>query len=1353
MRNILMVRSMLIVAAMAVIAALQAGAVVGNYRFAHITGEDGLPHQQVSALANDHDGQLWIGTRNGLAVYDGYHMVNYYNDPDNPHSLSHNFISTLYCDSKGRMWVGSYGGICVYSPDTDSFKRYAGLDRQVSSIVENSKGQIVCGGTDLYIYDEAQDNFELLPHQDLGYIISLAFDKDDRLFLATNKSIYYFDTSFSKTTQISKTYFSDFITGFDGIIPMFFDSKGLLWIGRNGKGVMNIDIATGEANVWDASEISDGTVRVIREDLKHNIWLGTEKGVTVINPDSGDVSILRQNFIDKNELNDNAVYDILCDSNGNVWIATYFGGINALLSNNEQFHWIQPGYDATTLRGKAVREMIEPDDGTLWIATEDGGLNIYDTEKHEIRVFDKIPVLGHNVHCLHYDSVAGSVWIGTFRNGLFRYDKGGSWKRWLPGASGLNSDAIFGIANQRDGKIWVATTQGLCYYNRENDSFEKIGHPILDTDFCYCLLVDGDDNLWVGTRNNGLFLIDSLTGEVSGWSASTPGSLLNDNYVTCLYQDGERRIWVGTNNDGVRYVEPDSLKLMLPEDGLSLRNNTVCSIIEDNVGSLWVSTGQGLFQFSEDRNAFLHYAMEDGVPVNQFNFASSILASNGLLYFGSVNGLVFFDPKTIRRSKGPFPVHLRQLEINNQVVTASMPESPLSKSLDDTERIYLTYDQSRSFSIEYGTVSLGNTSSIFYQVKLDGVDDEWRDVGEVRQFIGMGLASGSYTLHIRANNSNEGWNDAPVKSIAIEIGEPFYLSAWAWVVYILILLSIVYLYYRFVSIRVQAKSSIRLANMEKEKVEELNRTKMDFFTAVSHDLKTPLSLIVAPLKWISQHCELGEEPQKRLDIAIKNTQKMVGIINELVTFNKMQSGVSQLYLQEGNPLNFIQNTASLFLEGAQENDVQLSINCENNGENVWFSPLYVERITSNLLSNALKFTPAGGSVAVKACIVEGDDKWLYLRIEVSDTGIGIVEEELKNIFERYYQTKRGHNTNNKGWGLGLALVKQLTEAHKGHVEVKSKIGQGSTFVVYLNVSAAAFDAKCKIDKDKTVVDLARYDFESPVPEVVHGDSAPQAADAPAASDSRISILVVEDNKELLDFMVDYFSPHYTVYSAQNGVEALKIVERQQLISLVISDIMMPEMDGVTLCKTLKNNIATSHISVILLTAKSETEDVLQGYRSGAEAYISKPFDPQILELQVNNIISMKRALQANMVDAKAEDVNSTQLSQYDKEFINKINQLIEKNIDNDEFSVASVTQEMGISRSLLHIKMKNLLNVSMGDYIRRKRLNLACELLKQGFNVSETAYRTGFSDPNYFSKAFKKEFGLTPTEFVANKHG
>jgi ligand-binding sensor domain-containing protein/signal transduction histidine kinase/DNA-binding response OmpR family regulator len=1315
-----------------------------NYQFSYITGREGLPHQQVEALMQDDKGMLWIGTRNGLSRYDGYNIVSYFNQVDNPYSLPQNFVRTIFQDSKRRIWIGTYKGICMYRPATDDFQCYELSGSSITSILETSTGKIICGGDQLYVLDETPGEFVLYPRQDSEFIISMAIDRNDRLFISTNRSIFYYDASFSKITQIDPACFSDFITGYDGIIPLFFDSKGMLWIGRNGKGVMTVSPENGIAKIYDASQISDGTVRSISEDDKGNIWLGTEKGITILGT-GGAKEIIRQDFVGKNKLNDNAIYTILCDRDGNIWIGTYFGGINVLFKNNEQFNWIEAGYGSTNIKGKAVRKIVELKKNILWIATEDGGLNIYNPATGDIDVFDRIPELT-NVHELFYDEAGNEMWIGSYRKGLFRYNlSSGTWVQYLPGSrNSLPSDAIFSIEKQRNGTMWIGTIQGLRYYDPEKKIFLSTGHPVLDTDFIYCLLIDEEDNVWAGTRNNGLFRINAHTHEVDGWTAKGNSPQLKDNYITSLYQeDSNNRIWIGTNNGGLQYIDPADLVIKTLDNELSLSKTTICSAIEDEFGRLWISTSQGLYQFNKERNAFICYTVEDGLPVNQFNFSSSIQAKNGLIYFGSVNGLISFDPKTIKEKRKSFYVHLSHLNINNRDVTAKDEHSPLTEALDEMSSIAFSYNQSRSFFIEYAAISLGNTSTINYQIRLLGMDEKWRNVGQERKFVGSNLPSGTYTLQIRANNSNEGWEQTPVKEIKILIHPPFYLSLWAFLCYFIVLLLALHLWYRIFSIRLREKNAVRIANMEKEKSEEVNKIKMDFFTSISHELKTPLSLIIAPLKYISQHQELSPKSSEHLEVAIKNTNKMVGLINELVTFNRMESGNFQFYIQKGNPLDFIDNVAKLFQESISEKSISFYSHCENNGEEVWFSPSYVEIITNNLLSNAIKFTPQGGKIFINAAITDNPDGYTYLRIEVKDTGIGIAAEELNNIFEKYYQTKRGYNVNNKGWGLGLALVKRFTSIHKGNISVESAIGKGSCFVATLNVSESAFDSQNKINSDKTVVSLNQYEFDK-----FYSESGLPAS-LPVKNENatlQASILLVEDSVELLNFLSDIFTPNYYVFLAENGQEALDIA-RKYPIDLVISDVMMPEMDGNTLCWNLKNDISTSHIPVILLTAKNDTDDIMKGYKSGAEAYVQKPFDPQILELQVKNIIQIKQSQREKIVNTLGRDVESVAMSKYDKEFINKINELIENNIQNDRFSIAEITQTLGISRSVLHVKMKNLLNISLGDYIRKKRLNKACELLSEGYNVSETTWQTGFTDPNYFSKCFKREFGVRPTDY------
>ena len=1310
-----------------------------NYRFRHITSSDGLPHQQVEALAQDAKGNIWIGTRNGLARYDGYDIRSYFHDDSDSTSLNHNFVSHIFVDSSNRIWICTQGGLCRYRPATDDFKWYDELPGIISSVVETSRGRILCGGSGLWRYDDDADAFETIPVSVDGFISSLAIDKADNLYIATNQAIISMDAYLTKTTPLNAALHIDFLTGTDDILPMCVDSQQRLWLGRNGQGAMCVD-KNGTIKVYEPADISNGIVRVITEDAQRRMWLGTEKGVTIVNPD-GTIEMLRYRFQDPYQLGDNAIYAIISDQAGNIWIGSYFGGVDILLSTNKQFQWLEPGYQPGQLRGKVPRMMVETEPGLFWIATEDGGLNIYNRKTGQAAPAEQLPQVGTNVHSLYYDRQSREMWIGTFRNGLFRYRLDTKAYTHYQFSHGLKSNSVFSIVRQRNGRLWAATTQGLYYYDAAADQFRTLGDNILDRQFVYTLFVDDADTLWAGMNRNGLYRITPPDNNISYWQASPDA--LSDNYVTSLYQQpGSDTLWIGTNNNGLQYLDKKTGRFGDVGGDILLPHITVCSIIADSHGHLWVSTSQGLYCYTPATETLLRYTTESGLPTNQFNFSSAIQAGDSLMVFGTVNGLVTFNPTALADKTGPFEVHLKRLTVNNQVMTAATDNSPLTDELDETRTITLTYDQARSFSIDYGVIMPGSTNSIEYQVRLEGIDKTWRDVGGERKFSGYNLPAGTYHLHIRANNSNGGWDECPVKTLRITVRPPFYRSTWAYLFYLLLASLLAYVAYRFFMVRERERNAVREATMERDKIEAIDRAKFDFFTTVSHELKTPLSLIVAPLRSISRQ-QLDKGSSQHLDMAIKNTRKMESLINELITFNKVETDSFPFYVQKGNPLSFIEAMLGSFRESAAERGLSLLSEFEDNGEEVWFSPSYVERIVSNLLSNAMKFTPEGGRVTVKGRIA---DEPTELVITVQDTGIGIAKEEQSRIFDHFYQTKRGYNVNSSGWGIGLSLVKRLAEIHHGHVAVESEPGHGATFTVWLNVSDDAFQPGSYLNEDKTIIPLSEYKFTPSMSDTV----TTYDADEVEYSEAQATLLIVDDNKDLLDFLANYFSAKYHVITATNGEEALSLAHSEQ-VQMVVSDVMMPGIDGVELCRRLKTDVQTSHLPVILLTAKTDQEDVAAGYKSGAEAYVSKPFDPQILEMQINNILQLQKTQQREIVATAEADISATSLSELDKQFIQKINELVEQNIANSDFNIADITAQMAISRSLLHTKMKNLTGMSMGDYIRHKRLDKACQLLQQGFNVSETAYRTGFSDPNYFSKAFKKQMGVNPTEYASDK--
>lgn len=571
-----------------------------NYFFTHLKSDAGLPHQQVESMAFDHNGLLWVGTRNGLAKYDGYSFVTYYHSQNDETSIPHNFIRQIYVDSENNVWIGSDREVCRYQRETDDFRRYDVKDEPITRITETLDGSIICTGMKVFKKKKGEDVFHQMPRQIESFVVGLDVSPDNRVFVATNQSISYFTSEMVSETVLDSSVYADFLSGFDAIVPLFFDKSGLLWIGRDGNGIMSLNLSTGEKKIYDASRLTDGTVRVITEDSKGNIWLGTERGITIIDPASGVINKVAQRFGNSRTLSDNAIYCIVPDNQDNIWIGTYFGGINLMLRDAIQFHWTAPGYEVGTFSGKAIRGIAEPEKGKLWLATEDGGINIYDTEHKQVEKFNQIPDLGSNVHELFYDKETGDMWIGTFRNGLFRYNlQTHTYKHYTAFNSGLKSNAVFAITRQNNDqrRLWIATTLGLMCYDPESDSIIQSNHPALDTDFIYCLHPDLTGNLWVGTVNRGLFRVDGETGEVKGWSKSaiSDDGGLNDNYVTSIYEDNNGRVFVGTNNGGVQIINSKNFNFRNFTDTQNTFG-TVCAIKQDMADNIWITTSNGLYK-------------------------------------------------------------------------------------------------------------------------------------------------------------------------------------------------------------------------------------------------------------------------------------------------------------------------------------------------------------------------------------------------------------------------------------------------------------------------------------------------------------------------------------------------------------------------------------------------------------------------------------------------------------------------------------------------------------------------------------------------------------------------------------
>ena len=1300
-----------------------------DFKFQHLNTSYGLPNQQVESMVQDNNGYIWIGTRNGLAKYDGYNVETYYHVEGKTNSLVHNFVHGLFVDSKHRLWISTENGVSLYRHETDDFKNYHNVRGFCTSFAETNDGRILTGSGQLYAYDAKIDSFVVIPSLNAGTIASLSRDKAGNIYVSASEMVFSMDASLTRILPLDVSING----GHNAILPLLVDSRQRLWIGTNDGGAICYNLRTRTQQRYTASELTGGIVRVIVEDKEHRIWFGTENGILTLNPDGS--SILTQKGYSSDGLSDNAIYTILSDRQNNIWIGSYFGGVDYLSSQKPLFRHFEPSAAKGELKARIPRMMTETSPGVFWIASEDQGVNIYNSATRQFTPFTGIPSLDSNTHSIYYDAKTSDIWIGTRFKGLFRYNLQSHKTTQYYHTKGLTSEGIFYITRDKKGRLWVATMEGLRYYDDKTDTFCALGHDLLDRTFIYSLFVDRHNQLWASTVACGVYCISN--NKITSYSKDN-GCGLTDNYVISTFEDSKGRLWIGTNNNGLFWLDAKSGKVHQAGTWIP-RQCTVCSMIEDKMGCLWIGTDQGLYSHRLSDGHTRCFSAGAELPVNQFNFTSTYLASDGRVLMGTFDGLISFRPQQMHAEAKNMYVHFKKLYVNDLV----------KQQIDYTDRITLTYDESHSFHIEYGVVMPENVQGIQYQIKVDGIDSDWRSVGTERRFYGYLLSPGTYQLHVRANTCDSDWDQCPERTLTIVIKAPFYLSPLAYIIYFICFAALVIGGLSLYNIRMKEQAKVRYANMERAKVEEIDRMKSNFFTMVSHELKTPLSLIMAPLKSIGAS-QVDKEVGESLNMAIRNCSKMERLINELVTFNKIESDNFPFYVQQGNPVEFVSVVADNFNEAVQAKDLQLHINCMDNGEDGWFSPSYIEHILNNLMSNAIKFTGNGGTITINAEITQQPDSPdLFLKMQVSDTGIGIIKEEQENIFDRYYQTKRGYSTNSSGWGIGLALVHRLVEIHKGSVSVESELGKGSTFTVMLNISGSAFSDKNKISADSEQASVANYLKKLDTPQMVITGSAASTATSPSVlAPHKRTLLVVEDNEDMLHFLKQLFAADYNVLTAPDGQQAWDIAISRTDIDIVVSDVMMPVMTGAELCNMIKSNMSTSHIPVILLTAKGDPEDVKDGYRNGADAYVLKPFDPESLSLQISNLLKLIQNRQKSIFDGSEQSLESNDsLTQLDRDFIQRLMELVDKNIGNANFSVTDITLELGMSRSLLHTKMKSLMNTSAGDYIRHKRIQKACEMITQGHNVSETAYSCGFADPNYFSKVFKKMVGVAPSDY------
>lgn len=1304
-----------------------------NVRFKQLSITEGLSHNTVNAISQDSKGFMWFGTRNGLCRYDGYNITRYFHEEGDSTTISHDFITKLYNDPcRNVLWISTEQGICKYNPQNEQFTRYhiEGNNKNSVLFLNTSDSRLLTGCSNgIYQYDNEKNSFTpfILNEGKGENIRGLVEDSNNVLWINSNKGV--------KRYNLKKEQFEPLPLNIRPFLEtciqlVMLPGNQLLFNTPQEVFVYNIN----NDSLYPLAAIKDiRQFRCATTDTMNNIWLGTENGIFIYDQTFRLVTHYQQSESDLSNLNDSPIYSLFEDYNHNMWVGTYFGGVNYFIYASDQFRIYPYGNSPNHLSGKAVRQIINTPDNGLYIATEDGGLN-YLNSNREItrseRLHERMNIKARNIHSLLIDSKQ-NLWIGLFLRGMNYYMPKENKTLSFNDGMGKNSSG-FCIIEDETGKIWYGGPSGLFTLKKQNGSFQLKKVSALPV---FCMLNLNDSIIWTGNRQNGIYQINKRTEEQTPLPQFSSSKL----YMTYLYMDSQGNIWAGTNNDGLFVLNKKGEKLK-SYSKKELGSNAIKGIIDQN--TIWIGTDNGLCNIQPKSGLISRYTIADGLPTNQFNYSSVCKKPDGELFFGTINGMISFYPEQVRPVEPHFNIALTGVWSNNDVVSSSNPDALLPASISESDVMTLTHEQAQSIRIEYSGLNYQYKDKTQYAMKLEGIDKEWQFVGNQHQVRFSNLPTGDYTLKIKASNDGVNWDEKGQKELTIHVLPPWWLSIWAYLTYVCMVLCIIYLAYKYTKARLILLMRLKTEHEQRVNMEKMNQSKINFFTYVSHDLKTPLTLILSPLQRLIKQKQIDNNDREKLEVIYRNANRMHYLIDELLTFSKIEMQQMEINVRKGNIMHFLEEISHIFDIVSKEKEIDFIVSLEETDEEVWFSPSKLERIMYNLLSNAFKYTQPGDYVKLSAKLLKKDSE-NFIEISVKDSGRGIPKEMKDKIFDSYFQVeKKDHR---EGFGLGLSLTKSLIHMHKGEIKVESEVGKGSEFIVSLNVSESAYSSSEKSLESITSEEIQKYNLR--MKETIELIPDQLISTEQDNTDVKESILIVEDNKEMNDYLAEIFSKDYQVFRAYNGAEACKLLKKQ-LPDLIVSDVMMPVMDGLELTAYVKQDLNSSHIPVILLTAKTDELDHTQGYLKGADAYITKPFNAQNLELLVQNMRTNRK--QNIEYFKRIEKLNITQITNNprDEVFMKELVDLIMANIKDEEFGVTEIITHMKVSRSLLHTKLKSLTGCSITQFMRTIKMKEAKIHLQNGMNVSEASYAVGMSDPNYFTKCFKKEFNITPTEFI-----
>ena len=1338
-------------------------------KFKQFSLTEGLSQSSVLCILQDSKGFMWFGTRDGLNKFDGQKFITYRHNSQDSTSISNSFIRSLIEDEDGNIWVGTMNGLNKYMAKENRFERFKHDDGQnqvsnneIWALAATPDGRIWLGtnlGLEVFNPETSKISRVKTPTDKkknvLNQIRSLVVTTDGNLWICNTSTIEVYNPD-SKTFKVYKYPDSQTKDVHRNYSPILYeDAQHNFWLGYN-NGLFIFDATTTTFKAHHINSKSNPSitdeVRSIRQDHLNNLWVGTYNGLFVIQKNNDNVFHYNHDENDRTSLSQNSIYTIYEDVKGDFWIGTYAGGVNYYDRSYDVFKSFTAGSNDLKLNYKVVSSIIEDSESNLLIGTEGGGINIYN---HATGRFTYDTHDNNKPYSLSTDNVKamiktsnGDYWVGTHDGGLnvFNLEKKiHRFKRYVndpTDSASLSSDRIISLFEDARQDVWIGTSGGglnkwshdTQLFARINDSLNHVGSII------YAITPTGNKNSLLISSNKGLTKINVLTHELTLIPYNKANQRKNNIHATLYaYEDPRQNLWIATEGDGLYHYnsKTQESKKYGMSDGLP--NEVIYGILPDDFNAIWLSTNNGLSRMDLGSKTFSNFDVSDGLVSNEFNYGAFKKLENGELMFGSANGITYFNPDAIIKNAFVPPVSITSFLVNNK---------PFLVKNEDDKAIELTYDQN-TISFNFVALSYSQPNKNQYAYKLEGFDDDWVDIGNNKSATYTNLDSGKYTFRVKAANNDGLWNEIGA-SMMLKINPAPWLTWWAYAIYMLLIIALLLMIRKYSLVRIHEKNELKHERQEKERIEEINQMKLRLFTNISHDFRTPLTLIIGPLERML-HKNIGTPYiQRQHEIMHRNASVLLQLINQLLDFRKSESGHLRLAVSKMNIVPFVENIKVSFDEVARLRGIDFQFHTEEKVIELWFDKMNFKKVIYNLLSNAFKFTPENGQITISLSKVSKKKMKLtsteFLKLVVKDSGKGVPKDNLKFIFNRFYQLGQDDMTRS-GTGIGLALTKSIVKLHKGSIRAKSNDGDGTSFIALLPLgNSHVSDMDIAVDEDTTsglfYFSSPNYMIKDVVPEELDEDHEEHVG-----SSSGVTILIVEDNIEVRLFIKSIFELDYDILEAEHGEIAIEIANNHK-VDLIISDVMMPKMDGIEMCRQIKSNIMTSHIPVLLLTAKTSESAQKQGFETGADAYVTKPFDANMLEMRVNNLLKTRQSLIEKFKKDLILEPTKPEVVSQDEVFLQKAITLVETHINNSEYSINDFVIEMGMSRSALYRKLKALTDQSITEFIRTIKLKRAGQLILQTqLNISEIAFDLGFNDLKHFRKSFQKLFDELPSEY------